>query len=337
MNADIRVYPDKEMKAIDMAEIVGSVQLANGIIQGCGVSIIQNALHINDGRILINGRLGVVTAGNIELPELEATTTCYLTAVCDLAVQNPFYIALLTGADKSALDQKKSQIPNFNAGNGVDYVILGTASVNPTTHVVSNWTPQNATAVSNKTEVNKLRNSITSLNTKVNTNTSTLNSHTSTLNSHGSTLSSHTSTLNSHGSTLSSHTSTLNSHGSKLSSHTSSISTLNTNSTKVMNVLGNFVDILGFYYRTVPSGDNGFIQLKASSTYLMIITGWVADSAAAGLYLVNCGGSTFAVKTISAATSVTVSNPSSNLIIKIANGRNHTARVALITLSGSRI
>lgn len=323
MNADIRVYPDKEMKAIDMAEIVDSVQLSNGIIQGCGVSIIQNALHINDGRILIHGRLGVVTAGNIELPELEATATCYLAAVCDLAIQNPFYIALLTGADKSALDQKKSQITNFNAGNGVDYVILGTATVNPVTHVVSNWTAQNATAVSNKTEVNKLKTDITSLK--------------STVTSHTSTLSSHTTTINGHTNTLSSHTTSINNHGNTLSSHTSSISTLNSNMSKTLGVLGNYVDILGFYYRTVPSGDNGYIQLKASSSYLMIITGWAADSAAAGMYLINCGTSTFGCKTISAATNVTVSNPSSNLIIKIANGRNHTARIALITLSGSRI
>lgn len=323
MNADIRVYPDKEMKAIDMAEIVGSVQLVNGIIQGCGVSIVQNALHINDGRILINGRLGVVTAGNIELPELEATTTCYLAAVCDLAVQNPFYIALLTGADKSALDQKKSQIPDFNAANGVDYVILGTASVNPTTHVVSNWTPQNATAVSNKTEVNTLKRDVASMNT--------------TVSSHTSTLSSHTSSINSHSTTLNSHTNTINGHTTKLSSHTSSINALNTSMNKTLGVLGNYVDILGFYYRTVPGGENNFIQLKASSSYLMIITGWVADAAAAGIYLINCGASTFGIKTVSAATNVTVSSASNNLLLKIANGHSQTARVALITLSGSRI
>ena len=316
MNADIRVYPDKEMKAIDMAEIVDSVQLENGIIQGCGVSIIQNALHINDGRILIHGRLGVVTAGNIELPELEATATCYLAAVCDLAIQNPFYIALLTGADKSALDQKKSQITDFNAGNGVDYVVLGTATVNPTTTVVTNWTAQNATPVSSKTTVDALKSDVASLE---------------------STVTSHTTTINGHTSTLTSHTNTLNGHSSTLSSHTSSISSLNSNMSKTMGVLGNYVDILGFYYRTIPANDNGYIQLKASSSYLMIVTGWVADSSAAGMYLIDCGASTFGCKTITAATNVTVSNPSSNLIIKIANGRNQTARVALITLSGSRI
>ena len=316
MNADIRVYPDKEMKAIDMAEIVGSVQLVNGIIQGCGVSIVQNALHIDDGRILINGRLGVVTAGNIELPELEATTTCYLAAVCDLAVQNPFYIALLTGADKSALDQKKSQIPDFNAANGVDYVILGTASVNPTTHVVSDWTPQNASAVSNKTEVSTIKNDVSSLETTVSSHTRTLSSHTSSINSHSNTINGHTTTL---------------------SSHTSSINALNTSMNKTLDVLGNSIDILGFYYRAVPAGENNFIQLRASSSYLMIITGWVAESAAAGIYLINCGASTFGIKTISAATNVTASSASNNLLLKIANGRSQTARVALITLSGSRI
>jgi len=246
-----------------------------------------------------------------------------LVAVCDLAIQNPFYIALLTGADKSTLDQKKSQIPNFNVGNGVDYVILGTASVNPTTHVVSNWTPQNATAVSNKIEVNTLKNDITSLQT--------------TVASHTSTLSSHTTSINNHSSTLSSHTSTLNTHGSTLSSHTSSISTLNSNMSKTMGVLGNYVNILGFYYRTIPANDNGYIGMKAQSSYLMIVSGWVADSSAAGMYLIDCGDSTFGFKTISAATNVTVSNPTNNFVIKIANGRNHTLRVTFVTLSGSRI
>jgi hypothetical protein len=151
MNAEIRIYPDKEMKAVDMAEIIDSLQLADGIIQGCKIEILQNgtALHIDDGRILIRGRLGIVTAGDIELPALETTALCHLAAVCDLAIANPFYIALLTGADLSALEQKKSRVTYFNAGNGVDYVILGTAVVNPTTHTVSDWTPEKAEPISN--------------------------------------------------------------------------------------------------------------------------------------------------------------------------------------------
>jgi hypothetical protein len=170
MNAEIRVYPDKELKAIDMAEIVDSLQLADGIIQGCGVEITQNgtALHIDDGRILIHGRLGVVTAGNVELPALEATATCHLAAVCDLAVANPFYIALLSSADLDALEQKKSRVTYFNAGNGVDYVVLGTAVVNPTTHIVSDWTPQEADPVSNSIVFGDLQKSIDDNVAKIN-------------------------------------------------------------------------------------------------------------------------------------------------------------------------
>ena len=183
MNADIRVYPDKEMKAVDMAEIIDSVQLSNGILQGCGVEIIQNAVHIADGRILIRGRLGVVTAGNVETPALEGTATCYLAAVCDLAIENPFYISLLTGADKDALDQKKSRVADFNVGDGVDYVILGTVQINPTTGVVSNWTPQNASPVSNNSVFGPVKSDVSSHTATLNSHTTTLNSHTTTLNS----------------------------------------------------------------------------------------------------------------------------------------------------------
>lgn len=183
MNADIRVYPAKEMKAVDMAEIVDSVQLSNGILQGCAVEIIQNAVHIADGRILIRGRLGVVTAGNIENPTLENTATCYLAAVCDLAIENPFYISLLTGAELDTLDQKKSQVADFNVGDGVDYVILGTVQINPTTGVVSNWTPQNASPVSNKSIFEPVTNAVSSHSTTLTSHTTTLTSHTTTLNS----------------------------------------------------------------------------------------------------------------------------------------------------------
>ena len=168
MNVDIRVYPDKEMKAIDMAEIVDSVQLYDGILQGCAVSISQNAVHIADGRILIRGRLGVVTAGNVETPTLEAAGTCNLTAVCDLALENPFYIALLTSADTEALEQKKNRVDDFNAGNGVDYVILGTVHIDPATGIISDWTPKNANAVSSKAAFDPVRTAVASHSTTLN-------------------------------------------------------------------------------------------------------------------------------------------------------------------------
>ena len=319
MNADIRVYPDKEMKAIDMAEIVDSVQLANGIIQGCGVSIVQNALHIDDGRILINGRLGVVTAGHVELPELEATTTCYLTAVCDLAIQNPFYIALLTGADKSALDQKKSQITNFNAGNGVDYVILGTASVNPTTHEVSNWVPQNDSPVSNITAIEKLRtainNSISSLSRSV----------TSLSNKIGSTAM---------GTTATTVTAAIKELVTKTNTTNSKLATTNSNVTAVANrataLENKTAGLVSISTSNVTANSRDYKQLKTLGMYVVLVNAATVSNSVRGMYLVGVtSGNQIGIKAISSATDVTVEDGGSGLL-KITNSATLTIRLTII-------
>lgn len=301
MNADIRVYPDKEMKAIDMAEIVDSVQLENGIIQGCGVSIIQDALHIDDGRILINGRLGVVTAGNVELPALEATGTCYLAAVCDLAIQNPFYIALLTGADKSALDQKKSQIPNFNAGNGVDYVVLGTATVNPTTSVVSNWTPQNASPVSNTTFIATLSNKIgtTAMGTSATTVTAAIKE-----------LVTKTNTTN-----------------TNLATTNSNVTAVANRATALENKTAGLVSVVT---SNVAASSRDYRQLQALGMYIVLVNAATTSNAVRGMYLVGVTtGNQIGIKAISAATNVTLED-AGNGLLKITNSATLTLRLTLI-------
>lgn len=312
MNADIRVYPDKEMKAIDMAEIVDSVQLANGIIQGCGVSIVQNALHIDDGRILINGRLGVVTAGNVELPELEATTTCYLTAVCDLAIQNPFYIALLTGADKSALDQKKSQITNFNAGNGVDYVILGTASVNPTTNVVSNWTPQNDRPVSNTTFITQIRNA---LNNRI---TSVSNSLTTLSNKIGATAM---------GTSATTVTAAIKELVTKTNTTNHNVTAVANRATALENKTAGLVSINTF---NVAANSRDYKQLKALGMYVVLVNAATVSNTVRGMYLVGVtSGNQMGIKAISTATDVTVEDGGSG-ILKTTNSATLTIRLTII-------
>ena len=93
VSADIPIYPNKEMLSVDMAEIMDAAILKSGIIQGCAISLSAGSLNITDGRIVIKGRLGVVTGGVIPVPTLDTTTTCTLVAVCDLSSTNPFYIA----------------------------------------------------------------------------------------------------------------------------------------------------------------------------------------------------------------------------------------------------
>lgn len=139
MNADIRIYPDKEMKAVDMAVILDALEVADGVIQGCEVSLTSGALSISDGRILIKGRLGVVTAGTIEIPTLAASATCRLLAVCDLAIDSPFYISLFSAEEYVALVERANSVIDFNGTNGVAFVELGTAEVDASTGTVTSW------------------------------------------------------------------------------------------------------------------------------------------------------------------------------------------------------
>lgn len=141
MNADIRIYPDKEMKAVDMAVILDALEVADGVIQGCEVSLTSGALSISDGRILIKGRLGVVSAGTIEIPTLAASATCRLLAVCDLAIDSPFYISLFSAEEYAILVERANSVIDFNGTNGVAFIELGQATVDASTDVVTQWTP----------------------------------------------------------------------------------------------------------------------------------------------------------------------------------------------------
>lgn len=141
MNADIRIYPDKELKAVDMAVMLDALSVADGVIQGCDVSLTSGHLHIEDGRILIKGRLGVVTAGDIETPTLAASATCRLLAVCDLAIDSPFYLSLFPAMEYDALVERCEAITDFNAMNGVAFIELGQAEVDASTGTVTLWTP----------------------------------------------------------------------------------------------------------------------------------------------------------------------------------------------------
>lgn len=148
VSADIRIYPNKEMFSVDMAEIIDAAMLKSGIIQGCAISLTAGALNITDGRIVIRGRLGVVTGGVIPVPVLDATATCTLVAVCDLSSATPFYLALLKPADYTTLQSSADTTGTFNVSNGIAYVELGTADVNPATGNVTSWTANaNATAM----------------------------------------------------------------------------------------------------------------------------------------------------------------------------------------------
>ena len=150
VSVEIKVAPGKEMLALDMAEALDAAMIYSGIVQGCTFTYENQRLAMDPGRIIIKGRIGVVTGGLIEdFPTLSAETDCKLLAVCDLRAETPFYIRFFTDAEIDALTTAAEQITDFNAGNGVAWVTLGTGRINPATQRITAWTPSAAGTTKN--------------------------------------------------------------------------------------------------------------------------------------------------------------------------------------------
>lgn len=149
---DIRIFPQKEMFAVDMAEILDTAIPYNGIIQGCGISFSEDAgtLSMETGRILIRGRLGVITErGDIVAPVVTGSENvqCHLVASCNLSTLNPFTIEIVTPGVYEEYQQQKASLDAdaFNTQDGFDFIDLGTASVSPTSGKIVSWTPKTNT------------------------------------------------------------------------------------------------------------------------------------------------------------------------------------------------
>lgn len=147
LTTDIRIFPQKEMFAVDMAEILDATIPRDGIIQGCEITFNSTAgtLSVESGRIMLHGRLGVVTeSGELAAPVVtgSADVTCYLVAACNLSTLNPFSVEIITPATYEEYQQLKSASgDDFNTHDGFDFFVLGTVVVNPTSGKITTWTP----------------------------------------------------------------------------------------------------------------------------------------------------------------------------------------------------
>lgn len=183
VSCEMKTYPAKEFRAVDMAELIRSLTLFEGerrdenttvpvnggIIEGCDIRISTNPankIRIQRGRILIAGRLAEVKpSGNsdylyLDPPNVSASnTTCVIAAVCDLSEPNaPFYITIADGV--GTLNQKANRTTdaNFNRGNGLRYLRLGTVKVNPNGTMSDLVKNDNSTEIkSNKKTLNAVR------------------------------------------------------------------------------------------------------------------------------------------------------------------------------------
>ena len=153
LTTDIRIFPQKELFAVDMAELMDTAIERDGIIQGCGITFNSEAgtLTMDTGRIIISGRLGIITeSGSLAAPVLSGTSnvTCYLVAACNLSTLNPFTVEIITPATYEEYQQRKEDSADvFNAQDGFDFIVLGTVSVNPTSGKIVSWTPDSSANV----------------------------------------------------------------------------------------------------------------------------------------------------------------------------------------------
>lgn len=141
MNAEIRIYPDKEMYAVDMAELMHASIPESGVLQGCALEFTGGNVTIKPGRLVIKGRLAVVVAeGIVEPSELvESTVTGHICAVCNLSDQNEEYVQLQIIPQDSY--ESMVQLAHsyetgdhgdtFNTANGIALLELGTITMTP--------------------------------------------------------------------------------------------------------------------------------------------------------------------------------------------------------------
>lgn len=139
---DIRIFPNKEMTSVDMAEIMDAALPNTGVIQGCELHLVNGVFNIDSGRLVVGGRLGVVTGGTIPNPTtLTTTSTCYLLAVCDLSnSETPFYFKLATVDELDQLGLSTEDVnTTFNINSGLRALFFGYCTVNPATGLASDW------------------------------------------------------------------------------------------------------------------------------------------------------------------------------------------------------
>lgn len=135
MDGIAKIYPAKEMKAVDMAELMKAALMFNGVLHGCQISINSNRLRMTPGRIAIFGRMAEFEASvgesylYFEAPSVSARTKFMICAISDLNnTSNPFYISLLGPSAYNSLAAEVDGGPddeNYNIAGGKRFVRLG--------------------------------------------------------------------------------------------------------------------------------------------------------------------------------------------------------------------
>lgn len=135
MDGIAKIYPAKEMKAVDMAELMKAALMFNGVLHGCKIEVVSNRLRMSPGRIVIFGRLAEFAPSSgesylyFDAPSVSARTKFVICAISDLNdSSNSFYISLLGPSAYNSLVAEVSGDPtdeNYNTVGGKRFVRLG--------------------------------------------------------------------------------------------------------------------------------------------------------------------------------------------------------------------
>lgn len=194
-NASIRIFPDKEMMAADMAEALYAALPESTVIQGCELSAPNGQVIVSPGRLIIKGRLAVVEQNlTLENPSVSAATAGHVCAICNLTRYDPendlypFTIEVVVNQDYEDLVSQEEDRVNrdtdgniiedtFNSANGIAIIDLATVTITPGVGITS-LTPTKFGAHSRHSidyirDVKKeVETEVTALDTKVNTHKS---------------------------------------------------------------------------------------------------------------------------------------------------------------------
>lgn len=135
MDGIAKIYPAKELKAVDMAELMKAALMFNGVLHGCKIEVASNRLRMSPGRIVIFGRLAEFAPDSgesylfFDAPSVSARTKFMICAISDLNnSSNSFYISLLGPSAYNSLVAEVSGDPtdeNYNTVGGKRFVRLG--------------------------------------------------------------------------------------------------------------------------------------------------------------------------------------------------------------------
>ena len=156
-NASIRVFPDQEMMAADMAEALYAALPESTVIQGCELSAPNGQVIVSPGRLIIKGRLAVVVENlTIENPSVSSVSTGHVCAICNLTRYDPSnnVVPVTIEIVLDANDAYNTLVSNeefyvnrdtdgnitedrFNSSNGTAFIELATVTVTPGVGVTS--------------------------------------------------------------------------------------------------------------------------------------------------------------------------------------------------------